>query len=56
MRLIAVAALAEHDVRESDQAPSEEVATALAFSLSQLGISNSAAESDATRLLQRASP
>ena len=43
MRLIAVAALAEQaHLRESDEAPSEEVATALAFSLSQLGISESA--------------
>jgi HD-like signal output (HDOD) protein len=43
MRLIAVAALAEHaHMRESDEAPTEEVSTALAFSLSQLGISESA--------------
>lgn len=43
MRLIAVGALAEYQhARESDETPSEEVTTAFAFALSQLGISEAA--------------
>lgn len=45
MRLIAVGAVAEYaHARESDETPSEEVATAFAFALGQLGISESALE------------